>query len=97
MGRLLRNVTPLAGALALALLLAGCFGTKTPAGHAAENARAIAGYQGLTVESVSCLPRGAASWTCRGRLQSGREITCSVGPTGRVGPIGSCTARRPRP
>jgi hypothetical protein len=94
---LLRNVTPLAAALALALLLTGCFGTKTPAGHAAENARAIASWQGLTAESVHCSPRGAASWTCSGRLKSGREFTCSVGPTGRVGPNGTCTVRAPRP
>jgi hypothetical protein len=40
-GRLPHNVTPLAAASALALLLAGCFGPETPAGHAAENARAM--------------------------------------------------------
>jgi hypothetical protein len=46
MRRLRRKLTPLAAALAPALLLAGCFGTKTPAGHAAENARVIATTQG---------------------------------------------------
>ena len=101
MGRLLRNLTPLAVArrsavaLAPALLLAGCFGTKTPAGHAAEYARAIARTQGLTVESVNCSPRGAVSWTCAGRLKSGRGFTCIVGPTGRAFPSGTCTVRAP--
>jgi hypothetical protein len=85
------------GALASALLLAGCFGTKTPAGHAADYARAIASTQGLAIESVNCSPRGAASWTCSGRLKSGREFTCSVGPTGRVSPSGTCTVQAPRP
>jgi hypothetical protein len=80
MGRRLRNLTPLAAArrsavaLAPALLLAGCFGTKTPAGHAAEWARVIAGRQGLTINTVNCSPRGAASWTCAGRLKSGRAF-----------------------
>jgi hypothetical protein len=103
MGRLLRNVTPLvvarrsAGALALSLLLAGCFGTKTPAGHAAVYARVIASRQGLTIESVNCSPHGAVSWTCTGRLKSGREFTCSVGPTGRVAPTGTCTVQARRP
>ena len=95
-GRPLGNLTPLAAArrsaavLAPALLLAGCFGTKTPAGHAAEYARAIAGTQGLTVGSVNCSPRGAVSWTCAGRLKSGRQFVCSVGPTGREFPAGTC-------
>jgi hypothetical protein len=83
--------------LAPALLLAGCFGTKTPAGHAVEYARAIASTQGLVVKTVQCSSRGAASWTCTGRLQSGREFTCSVGPTGRVAPTGTCTVRAPGP
>jgi hypothetical protein len=103
MGRLFRNVTPLGvarrsvGALAPALLLAGCFGTKTPAGHAAEYARSIASMQGLTIESVNCSPRGEVSWTCTGRLKSGREFSCSVGPTGRVAPSGTCTVHARRP
>jgi hypothetical protein len=102
MGRLRRNVKPLVvarrsiGALALALLLAGCFGTKTPAGHAADYARSIAGTQGLAIERVNCSPRGA-SWTCTGRLKSGRSFTCSVGPTGRTWPEGRCTVQTPRP
>jgi hypothetical protein len=37
------------------------------------------------------------AWTCTGRLQSGREFTCSVGPVGRVSTIGTCTARAARP
>jgi hypothetical protein len=96
-----RGVTPMVavrlglGASATALLLAGCFGTRTPAGHAADYARAIAGMQGLAIETVSCSPRGAASWTCTGRLKSGRAVTCSVGPTGRVSPTGRCVARAP--
>jgi hypothetical protein len=103
MGRLLRNVTPLAaarrtaGALAPALLLAGCFGRQTPAEHAAGYARVIAGTQGLTVKSVNCSPRGDAAWTCTGRLQSGREFTCSVGPVGRASTTGTCTVQGRRP
>jgi hypothetical protein len=103
MGRLLRYVTSLAaarrgaGVLAPALLLAGCFGAKTPAEHAADYARAIASTEGLTVETANCSPRGAASWTCTGRLKSGREFTCSVGPAGRVAPTGTCTVRASRP
>jgi hypothetical protein len=94
---MVRNLTPLAaasrsaGAVASALLLAGCFGTKTPAEHAADYARAIASAQGLTIETVSCSPRGSVSWTCTGRSRSGRRLTCSVGPTGRVSPEGTCT------
>jgi hypothetical protein len=103
MGRLLRNLTPLVAArrgaavLAPALLLTGCFGSKTPAGHAADYARAIAGMQGLAVESVNCSPRGTVSWTCAGRLKSGRRFICSVGPTGREFPAGTCTVRAIRP
>jgi hypothetical protein len=102
MGRPLRKLTPLvvarrsAAVLAPALLLAGCFGTKTPAGHAADYARAIAGTQGLAVESVNCSPRGAVSWTCAGRLKSGGTFICSIGPTGREFPSGTCTARATR-
>lgn len=103
MHRSLRNVRPLAAArrsvvvLAPALFVAGCFGSKTPAEHAADRARVIASAQGLTIESVSCLPRGEVAWTCTGRLQSGREFTCSVGPVGRVSAVGTCTARADRP
>jgi hypothetical protein len=74
-----------------------CFGTKTPAEHAADFARVIASTQGLTVQSVSCSPRGEVAWTCKvawtctGRLQSGRGFTCSVGP---VDQTGTCTAQR---
>jgi hypothetical protein len=78
------RVAASAGALGSALFLAGCFGAQTPAEHAADSARAIAGRQGLAAESVKCSPRGAVSWTCTGRLKSGREFTCSVGPAGRV-------------
>ena len=103
MGHLLRKLTlrdaarGSAGVLAPVLLVAGCFGTKTPAEHAAEYARAIASTQGLTVETAKCSPRGAASWTCTGRLNSGRAFTCSVGPTGRAAPSGTCTVRAVRP
>jgi hypothetical protein len=102
MARLLRQLTPIAAArraaavVAPALLLAGCFGTKTPAGHAADYARAIAGMQGLAVGSVTCSPRGAESWTCAGRLKSGRGFICSVGPTGREFPAGTCAVRLTR-
>ena len=103
MRRSLRHVMPLAAArrsvvvLAPALLVAGCFGSKTPAEHAADRARIIATGQGLTIESVSCSPRGEVAWTCTGRLQSGRQFTCSVGPVGRVSAVGTCTARAARP
>jgi hypothetical protein len=96
-GGTLAAVCGAVGALASALLLAGCFGTKTPAGHAAEYARAIARTQGLTIQSVSCSPRGAVSWTCAGRTRSGRRITCRVGPSGRVSPSGSCSVQTPKP
>ena len=65
MGRLLRNLTLLAaarwraGALAPALLLAGCFGTKPAAERAADYARVIALTQGLTVEKVFTARRAA--------------------------------------
>ena len=62
-----------------------------------DRARVIASAQGLTIESVSCSPRGEVAWTCTGRLQSGREFTCSVGPVGRVNAVGTCTARADRP
>jgi hypothetical protein len=71
MESLLRNLTPLAaarrsaGVLAPALLLAGCFGAKTPAEHAAEYARVIASRSGLTTQSVHC-SRGAV----RGRARA---------------------------
>jgi hypothetical protein len=103
MERLLGNVTLLAaarwsaGALAPALLLAGCFGTKTAAETAADYARVIALTQGLTLQSVNCSPRGEAAWTCTGRLKSGREFTCSVGPFGRSTPTGTCTVNAPTP
>jgi hypothetical protein len=98
MRRSLRQVSRLSAvrrsavALALVLFLAGCFGTKTAAEHAADYARLIASTQGLTVQSVSCSPDGEVAWTCTGRLRSGREFTCSVGPVGRVSPIGTCMA-----
>jgi hypothetical protein len=103
MGRLLRDLTLLAaarwraGALAPALLLAGCFATKSATERAADDARVIALTQGLTVESVHCSPRGEAAWTCTGRLKSGREFTCSVGPFGRSAPTDSCTVKAPSP
>jgi hypothetical protein len=84
-------------ALALALLLAGCFGNETPAEQAAAEARLLASMQGLTVARVSCSPSGEVAWTCTGRLRSGREFTCSVGPLGREGLIGTCTAQARRP
>jgi hypothetical protein len=84
-------------ALAPALLLAGCFGTKSGAERAGDDARVIALTQGLTVESVHCSPHGQAAWTCTGRLKSGREFTCSVGPFGRSAPAGACTVNAPRP
>lgn len=83
--------------MALVLFLAGCVDAKTLAEHAADYARVIAGTQGLTVQSVSCSPRGEVAWTCTGRLQSGREFTCSVGPVGRVSPTGTCMAQAGRP
>ena len=86
-----------AATLALVLFLAGCVGTTTLAEHAAVYARLIASTEGFTVQSVSCSPRGEVAWTCTGRLQSGREFTCSVGPVGRVSPIGTCTAQAGRP
>jgi hypothetical protein len=46
---------------------------------------------------VSCSPRGEVAWTCTGRMQSGREFTCSIGPVGRVSPTGTCTAEAGRP
>jgi hypothetical protein len=101
MGGSLRHMTPLAAArrsalaLAPALLLAGCSGAETPSEQAAYYARVIASAQGLTLQSVSCSPRGEVAWTCTGRLPAGQEYTCSVGPTGRVSPTGTCTARRP--
>jgi hypothetical protein len=82
--------------LAPVLLVAGCVGSKTLAEHAAEIAGEIAGTQGLTIQSVSCSPRGDVSWTCTGRLQSGREFTCSVGPVGRVSTLGTCTVKKDR-
>jgi hypothetical protein len=100
MRRSLRQVSPLAAvrgtavAFALALFLAGC---KTAAEHAADYARLIASTEGLTVQTVSCSPDGQVAWTCTGRLQSGREFTCSVGPVGRVSPIGTCTVLTGRP
>jgi hypothetical protein len=103
MRRSLRHLRPLAAArrgavaLASALLVAGCFGTKTAAEHAAEDARLIASTQGLTVESVNCTPHGEVAWTCTGRLRSGREFGCSVGPTGRVSAAGTCTVQAGRP
>jgi hypothetical protein len=103
MRRSLRQVSPLAAvrgsvvALALVLFLAGCLGAKTAAEHAAEAARLMASIQGLAVESVSCSPDGEVAWTCTGRLQSGREFTCSVGPVGRVSQIGTCTVLAGRP
>lgn len=103
MRRSLRQVRRLAAvrrsavALALVLFLAGCFGTKTAAERAADYARVIAFTQGLTFQSVSCSPRGEVAWTCIGRVQSGREFTCSVGPVGRVSPTGTCTAQVGRP
>lgn len=102
MRRTVPHVRPLAAArrsavaLAPALLVAGCFGTKTAAEHAAEDARLIASTQGLTVESVSCTRRGEVAWTCTGRLRSGREFSCSVGPAGRVSAIGTCTVQAGR-
>jgi hypothetical protein len=101
MRRSLRHVRPLAAACRIAVVLApvlfvaGC--GKTRAEHAADSARLIAITQGLTIQSVSCSPRGDVAWTCTGRLQSGREFTCSVGPVGRVSTIGTCTARTARP
>jgi hypothetical protein len=95
-----RQVSPLAAvratavALALVLFLAGC---KTAAEHAADYARLIASTEGLTVESVSCSPDGQVAWTCTGRLRSGRAFTCSVGPVGRVSPIGTCAVLAGRP
>lgn len=83
--------------MASVLFLAGCFGTKTGAERAADYARVIAFTQGLTFQSVSCSPRGEVAWTCIGRVQSGREFTCSVGPVGRVSPTGTCTAQVGRP
>jgi outer membrane lipoprotein-sorting protein len=80
-------------ALVPALVLAGCFGSETPAEHAADYARAIASEQGLTVQTVSCSPRGEVAWTCTGRLRSGRAFVCRVGPLGRSGATGTCTAR----
>jgi hypothetical protein len=103
MRRSLRQMSPLAAvrgsavALALVLSLAGCLGGKTGEQHAADYARLIASTEGLTVESVSCSPNGDVWWTCTGRLQSGREFTCSVGPVGRVSPIGTCTVLAGRP
>ena len=87
----------MAVALALVLFLAGCVGANTLAEHAADYARVIAGTQGLTVQSVSCSPRGEVAWTCTGRLQSGRKFSCSVGPAGRAGQIGTCTVLAGRP
>ena len=96
--RRLAAVGPSAVVLAPVLFLAGCFGTETTlAEHAAEYARLIASTQGLTVQSVSCSPRGEVAWTCTGRLQSGRRFTCSVGPAGRVPQSGTCTAQAGRP
>jgi hypothetical protein len=103
MGRSSRHLTTLAVArrtavtLVSALLLAGCFGAKTPAENAADYARVNASAEGLTVKSVSCSPRGEVAWTCKGRLRSGREFTCSVGPTGRVAATVTCTAQTHRP
>jgi hypothetical protein len=103
MRRSLRQVRRLAAVrrstatLASVLFLAGCVGTNTLADHAAFYARLIASTQGFTVQSVSCSPRGEVAWTCTGRLQSGREFTCSVGAVGRVSPNGTCTAQAGRP
>jgi hypothetical protein len=84
-------------ALASVLFLAGCLGGKTAEEHATEAARLIASTEGLTVESVSCSPNGEVAWTCTGRLQSGRKFSCSVGPAGRAGQIGTCTVLAGRP
>ena len=95
MGRSLRHVAPLAAArrsavaLAQALFLAGCFTRETLSQQAAGNARMIASRQGLRIESVRCSLNGEAAWTCTGRLRSGREFTCHVGPNGREGTIGT--------
>jgi hypothetical protein len=103
MRRSLRQVRRLAAvrrsavALGLVLFVAGCFGTKTAAEHAADYARVIASTHGLTIHSVSCSPHGDVAWTCTGRLQSGRQFTCSVGPVGRVSQTGTCTAQAGRP
>ena len=103
MRRSLREMSPLvavrgsAVSLALVLSLAGCLGAKTAAEHAADYARLIASTEGLTVQSVSCSPNGEVWWTCTGRLKSGREFTCSVGPVGRVSPIATCTVLAGRP
>jgi hypothetical protein len=103
MRRSLCHVRPLAAArrsavvLAPVLVVAGCLGSKTAAEHAADSARLTAITQGLTIQSVSCSPRGDVAWTCTGRLQSGREFTCSVGPVGRVSATDACTARAARP
>jgi hypothetical protein len=103
MHRSLRHLRPRAAArrivvvLAPILFVAGCAGSKTLAEHAAESAVGIATAQGLTIQSVSCSPRGEVSWTCTGRLQSGRQFTCSVGPVGRVSASGTCMARADRP
>ena len=100
MGRSSRRLTTLAVArrnavtLVSALLLAGCFGAKTPAENAADYARANASAQGLTVKSVRCSPRGEVAWTCKGRLRSGRAFTCSVGPTGRSPRLSHAQCRR---
>jgi hypothetical protein len=95
MGRSLRRVAPLAAARgsavawAPALFLAGCFTRKTPSQQAAGNARVIASSQGLRVESVRCSLNGEPAWTCTGRLPSGREFSCNVGPNGPEGTIGT--------
>ena len=102
MGRPLGNLRPVTAArrsvavFAPALLLAGCFGTKTPTERAADYARMFAWAHGLTVARVDCSADGA-SWMCAGRLKSGRTFTCRVGPSGRVGQTGACTVERPRP
>src|SRR6478672_3827297 len=103
MDRSRRHVRPLAAAgrcavaLAPALFLVGCLTRETPAEQAAGNARVIAGGEGFTVESVRCSLNGEAAWTCTGRLRSGREFTCNVGPNGREGAVGTCAAQPPRP
>ena len=100
MRRSVRQVSLLAAvrrgavALALVLFLAGC---KTAEEHAADYARLIVSTEGLTVESVSCSPDGQVAWTCTGPLQSGRKFTRSVGPVGRVSPIGTCMVLAGRP